>query len=113
MLNISKAQLDRAYQEARDALTLAYGQRHETPDGKVCWIGRIKRADDVLLKNQDDKTRKNIEKLVSLATKDLEWAERKQNDYLLLCLAADVKAQTIEADCTCAYCQIVPTMHWG
>lgn len=113
MLNISRAQLDRAYQEAQDALTLAYGQRHETPDGKVCWIGRIKRADMVLKQNHDEKTRKGIEKLRTLAQKDMEWAEQKDKAYTELCNIAGMKPRDFEITCTCAYCQIIPTMHWG
>lgn len=90
----------------------AYGQRHDTSDGKLCWLGRIKRADALLAKSPDDKTRKAVEKLVGLAQKDMEWAEQKRNDYLLLCHAADVKPQTIETSCTCHYCLGVPSMHF-
>ena len=90
----------------------AYGQRHETPDGKFCWVGRVRRADDLLAKNPDDKTRKAVEKLVGLAQKDMEWAEQKRKVYLELCETAGTKPQAIEAKCTCIYCQSVPAMHW-
>lgn len=90
----------------------AYGQRHDTSDGKLCWLGRIKRADALLAKSPDDKTRKAVEKLVGLAQKDMEWAEQKRKAYLDLCGVAGIKPQTIESNCTCEYCQTIPAMHW-
>lgn len=92
-------------------MTQAYGPRHETPDGVLCWMGRIDRAYQMLAKAPNDKTRSAVEKLCVLGKKDLDWADKKSIDYIELCRLAGVKSKTVVIPCDCFYCQRVPTIH--
>lgn len=111
MLNITQAEINRAHQEAQDALNRAYGQLHDTPDGKFCWLGRINRAHAMLAKTSDDKTKKAVERLKFLGEKDIAWAEKKNLIYLDMCQASGIPPQEIEIECGCPHCQHPVTVH--
>jgi len=90
----------------------AYGQTHETPAGKMCWMGRIDRATTIAAQQVDEVSKKRMEnalkKLVNLAEADFIEGERAHADYVDLCAAARVTPQPIEPNCQCEYCQRIP-----
>lgn len=111
-MNITRAQLDAAYQAAVEGYTKAYGQVHDTPDGKFCWMGRIDRARGLAKTATDEVSRrkmlKGVELLISLAEKDFIEGERIHADYVDLCRAAKIEPKKIDLDCQCEFCQRVP-----
>lgn len=109
---VTKPQLDQAYKEALEGYTKAYGQVHDTPDGKYCWAGRIDRAYALAAKAEDEVNRRRMQKaiasLISLAEKDFIAGERANADYVDVCNSLGVTAQVIDPNCQCEYCQRVP-----
>jgi hypothetical protein len=90
----------------------AYGQAHDTPAGKMCWMGRIDRATALAAQQTDEVSKKRMQnaltKLIALAQADFIEGERAHADYVDLCAAARVEPQKIEVDCQCENCQRVP-----
>ena len=111
-LSVTKPQLGMAYQRALEGYTKAYGQTHDTPAGKFCWMGRIDRGYTLLSHATNEMDRKKMEKgvkmLVELAEKDFVTGEKAHADYVDLCSAARITPQAIEPNCQCQHCQRVP-----
>lgn len=108
MKNTSR-QIEEAYAAACNALTLAYGQSQTTPDGKMCWMGRIDRAYEKSKANpSNERIKSAIKSLEFLASKDFADAERKRADYVDACKSNGIQHSEIEIACECSYCQRIP-----
>ena len=109
---ITRPQLDQLLQDAIDGYTKAYGQVHDTPDGKFCWMGRIDRAYALTAKADGEmaqrKMKKGVEAMINLAQKDFINGEKAHADYVDACNSLSITPQAIEPDCQCEYCQRVP-----
>jgi len=93
----------------------AYGQAHETPAGKFCWMGRIERATALAAQQTDEVSRKRMQnavaKLIGLAEADFVEGERAHADYVDLCNGLGITPQPIEPDCQCEHCRRFPNIH--
>ena len=93
----------------------AYGQVHDTPAGKMCWMGRINRASDLMANAKDDtertKMQKGVKILTGMAEKDFVSGELAHADYVDLCAKAKIEPKIIDIDCQCEQCQRVPTLN--
>lgn len=100
------------HKAASDGYMRAYGQVHDTPDGKFCWMGRIDRAYTMTAKAEDEVNKRRMEKavqqLIGLAQKDFIEGERAHADYVDACGQLGITPQEIEPGCQCEYCQRVP-----
>lgn len=102
---VSPNQLAQAYSAATDALTQAFGQIHETPDGKFCWAGRIGRAYDLLAKSPGNEVmQKMIRKMEATALAAMRNADDRLHEYMALCVRAGVTAKSFAVNCECASC---------
>ena len=114
-MNITKHQIEEAYKVALSGYMKAYGQVHDTPVGKMCWMGRISRAGDLMAKAKDDteraKMQKGVRMLTEMAEKDFASGELAHADYVDLCKRARVEPKAIDVDCQCEQCQRVPTLN--
>ena len=114
-VKITMQQLETAYKAATDGYMKAYGQVHDTPVGKMCWMGRISRASDLMAKANDDaersKMKKGVKLLTEMAEKDFVSGELAYANYVDLCKNARIEPMEIDIDCQCERCQREPTLN--
>lgn len=109
---VTKPQLDEAYKAAVDGYMKAYGQVHERPFGKICYMGWIDYAYSTLAKQESEIDRKRVEKgiksIISMAESDFIAGERANADYVDMCNSLGITPQEIDPACQCEYCQRIP-----
>lgn len=109
---ITGPQLESLHKAAIEGYTKAYGQVHDTPDGKFCWMGRIDRAYALTAKAEGEmaqrKMKKGVDAMITLAEKDFIAGEKANADYVDACNSLGIASQEINPDCQCLYCQRVP-----
>lgn len=106
---VTKASLEQARQAAIDGYMRAYGQVHERPFGKFCYMGWIERAHAMLAEATDEMTQKRmragIDRIISMAQSDFVAGERIHADYIDMCNSLGIKPEPIDPDCQCELCK--------